>query len=68
MARAYSIDLRRKVMSFIAGGSSKREAARVFGIGEDTIYRWARREKAGDIAPKKRIFLPKKMNCQKLKG
>ena len=38
MGRAYSLDLRQKVMSFISQGGRKREAARVFGIGEDTIY------------------------------
>jgi len=47
MARAYSLDLRKKVMSFITSGGGKREASKIFGIGEDTIYRWMRREKAG---------------------
>ncbi len=66
MARAYSLDLRRKVMSFITSGGRKREAARVFGVGEDTIYRWMRREKAGDLSPKKRTDFPQKMETQKL--
>ena len=61
MGRAYSLDLRQKVMSFISQGGRKREAARVFGIGEDTIYRWIRRDKSGDLAAKKRIDFPTKV-------
>ena len=67
MARSYSVDLREKVISYIMGGSSKREAARMFNIGEDTIYRWLRLHKAGDLRPKKRISYPRKMDEEKLK-
>jgi len=38
MARAYSLDLRKKVINFIAQGGEKREAGKVFNIGEDTIF------------------------------
>lgn len=62
MARAYSLDLRKKVMSYIAQGGSKREAAKLFEIGEDTIYRWARRQKTGDLSPKKRTHFPQKVS------
>ena len=67
MARAYSEDLREKVISYIMSGGSKREAARTFNIGEDTIYRWMRRHKAGDIRPKIRTDYPRKIDEQKLK-
>lgn len=66
MARAYSLDLRNKVMDFILQGGAKREASRIFGIGEDSVYRWIRRYNAGDLRPKKRVFLPKKVNVDKL--
>lgn len=66
MAKAYSIDLRNKVILFIASGSSKREASRVFNIGEDTIYRWLRRAKNGNLAPKKREDFPRKMDPEQL--
>ena len=67
MAKAYSEDLRQRVISHIMSGSSKREAARIFNIGEDTIYRWLRLHKAGDIKAKKRTIFPQKMNEEKLK-
>lgn len=35
MAKAYSIDLKEKVISFVSQGGGKREAARIFDIGED---------------------------------
>ena len=50
MARAYSEDLREKVISYIMSGGNKREAARVFKIGEDTVYRWLRLQKAEDLS------------------
>ena len=60
MARAYSLDLREKVLSFVARGGNKRKAAQVFNIGEDTIYRWLRLKRTGDIRAKKRTqFFPK---------
>ena len=61
MAKAYSLDLRDKVISFISQGESKRQSSKVFGIGEDTIYRWLRRHKAGTLAPKKRTHFPQKV-------
>ena len=53
MARAFSLELRQKVVDFILQGGTKQEAAEVFGLGEDSIYRWMRRYKAGDLKPKK---------------
>ena len=62
MAKAYSLDLRKKVISFVSKGGSKREAARIFNLGEDTIYRWIRRAKAGSLAPKKRTDFKTKVS------
>jgi len=54
MSKAYLLYLRAKVISFINQGKSKREAGKVLNIGEDTIYRWIRRDKEGSLSPKKR--------------
>ena len=35
-----SSDLRKRVINFIKAGGSKRDAARRFGVGEASIYRW----------------------------
>lgn len=67
MAKAYSLDLRKKVISFITHGGSKRDAAKFFNIGEDTVYRWIRLKKSGDLSPKKRTSLPKKVVIETLR-
>lgn len=67
MARAYSEDLRGKVISYITSGGSKREAAKVFNIGEATVYNWLRLYKAGSLKPKKRTDYPRKVDEQELR-
>ena len=52
MARAYSLDLRRRVVEAIDGGLSSREAARRFAIGIATAGSWHRLwRKTGDVRP-----------------
>jgi transposase len=54
MARAYSVDLRRRVLRFIARGGSKAEAARVFAVHRATVYHWLSQvADRGDLKPKK---------------
>lgn len=67
MARAYSEDLREKVISRIMSGCSKREAAKVFNIGEATVYNWLKLHKEGSLKPKKRTDYPRKVDEQKLR-
>lgn len=43
MARAYSLDLRERVVSAVAGGSSCREAARVFKVSAASVVKWWQR-------------------------
>lgn len=43
MSRAYSDDLRDRVLKAVAAGASARGAAARFGIGAATAVRWARR-------------------------
>jgi transposase len=43
MARAYSLDLRERVVGAIEGGLSRREAAEVFGVSPSTAVKWMRR-------------------------
>ena len=67
MARAYTEDLRKKVISHIMSGCSKREAARIFNIGEATVYNWLRLYKTGSLKPKKRTDYPRKVDEKKLR-
>jgi len=66
MAKAYSIDLRRAVISFIESGGSKRDASKLFGVGESAIYSWLRRQKMGDLGAKKRTDFPRKIDPEAL--
>jgi len=52
MARAYSLDLRKRVIEAIRGGLSTREAARRFAIGISTAGSWYRSWRAtGSLEP-----------------
>ena len=37
---AYSLDLRKRVLDFIATGGSKTEASRRFSVARSTLYKW----------------------------
>jgi transposase len=48
--KAYSKDLRIKVLDAVDGGIPRTEVARVFGISMSPIKRWLRRRrKSGDV-------------------
>ena len=54
MARALSVDLRRRVVSAIASGLSCRAAAERFGVSASSAIRWrALDRREGDIAPRR---------------
>lgn len=55
MGRAYSIDLRERVVAAVEdGGLSCRRAAAQFGVGVSTAIRWVERlRKTGSVAPGK---------------
>ena len=46
MTRPYSQDLRDRVVRFVAGGATSREAATRYGVGVATVVRWAQRYRA----------------------
>ena len=48
MARAYSQDLRDRVVEAGMGGLSARQAAERFGVGVSTAIAWIRRARAGE--------------------
>jgi transposase-like protein len=52
--RAYSLDLRRKVVEAVLRGMPKAEAARTFGIGISTVKRYVgKAHKGEDLAPRR---------------
>lgn len=55
MAKALSLDLRRRVVDAVEEGSSCRAAAARFGVGVSSAIRWVKRlRERGDLAPDKR--------------
>jgi transposase len=46
--RAYSEDLRRKIVNAIGRGMPKAEAARTFGVGISTVKRYATKARRGE--------------------
>ena len=40
MARAYSLDLRERVVAAVVGGQSRRSAARAFGVSVASVVKW----------------------------
>jgi len=51
--KAYTLDLRERVVKFVKSGGSKAEAARRFAVGRRTVYRYLAADQAGTLAPKK---------------
>ena len=53
MPKAYSPDLRKRVLEAVAAGATRREAAARFHVGMDSITRWRALERErGDARPK----------------
>ena len=50
--KAYSLDLRQRIVAFVQSGGGKTEAARRFGVGRDTVYRFLKAGAANTLAPK----------------
>jgi len=59
--KAYSEDLRRKMVDSLNRGMPKNEAARLFGVSLSSVKRFARIDRGGDsLAPKKPPGRPRK--------
>ncbi len=68
MARAYSLDLRERVLKYLAGNNDKREASHLFQVGLATIYRWLTQKKErGHVQPLRRKYAYKKVADELLK-
>ena len=55
MARAYSLDLRERVIAAVRSGQSRRKAAETFGVEPSTVVKWWLRYRAtGEVAARPR--------------
>jgi transposase len=64
--KAYSLDLRQRVVRFIESGGTKAEAARRFKVGRRTVYRYLSAAGSGKLAPKTSWGSWRKLDPQKL--
>ncbi len=54
LMRAYSVDLRKKIVDAIRRGSPKAEVARIFGVGISSVKRYMKMaQEEGSLDPKK---------------
>lgn len=53
MARAYSQDLRERVIRTALGGVSVRQAAARYGVGVSTAILWVRRARSGEVTARR---------------
>jgi transposase len=61
--KAYSIDLRRKIVDAIERGAPKAQAARTFGVGISTVKRYATKAQRGEpLEPGKAPGKPPKID------
>src|SRR5215210_2666857 len=61
--KAYSEDLRQKIVDALKRGTTKNEAASLFGVSLSSVKRFARMERQGDsLAPRKPPGRPPKGN------
>jgi transposase len=52
----YSLDLRKKVISYLESGKTQKSASEIFDLNESTVSRWwLRYKKEKHYAPRKRI-------------
>lgn len=59
--KAYSEDLRQKIVDALGRGTTKSEAARLFGVSRSSVKRFARMEREGSsLAPRKPPGRPRK--------
>ena len=67
MSKAYSIDLRERVLEHLEKGTRK-EASALFQVGIATVYRWIKQKKEkGHVRPKKKKYAYKKLDDRNLK-
>ncbi len=68
MAKAYSLDLRERVLKYLEKSDKKKEASLLFHVGIATIYRWIRQKREiGHVIPIRRKYAYKKLDDQRLK-
>ena len=64
--KAYSLDLRQRIVAYVQNGGKKTETARRFNVGRDTVYRYLNADAANTLAPKTSWGHWRKLDPQRL--
>lgn len=65
--KAYGVELRKRVVSFVEEGGSKLEAARRFKVARQTVYTYLAMSKDGSLEPKKSWGSWRKLDPERLR-
>ena len=63
---AYTVEFKKRVISYLEAGHSQRDASSRFGIGRATVYNWWKRHKRKDIPITHPPYRHKKIDPMKL--
>jgi transposase len=66
--KAYGLDLRERIVSFIKTGGSKVEAAKRFGVARKTVYNYLTLVQSGALSPKESWGSWKKFSPTKVRA
>lgn len=65
----YTYDFRKRVISYVQSGHTKKETCSLFGIETDTLHRWEKQlEKEGHLNRKPRARRPRKLPLDPLEA
>lgn len=68
LGKAYSVDLRERVLKFLEKNDDKKVASSLFEVGIASIYRWIRQKNTrGNLEPLRREYAYKKIDYELLK-
>jgi transposase len=64
--KAYSVDLRKRIVAFVTEGGTRAAACRRFKVSKWTVYRYLAADREGNLAPKRRLGRAKTFADDKL--
>jgi len=69
LVRAYSLDLRERVVAFLEKGNDTKSASETFDVSQCTVQRWLKQKtEKGILKPIQREFAYRKIDYEKLKS
>ena len=64
--KAYSLDLRERIIRYVQNGGTPKDAARHFNVGRSTVFRYLKADREGALRPKTSWGRWRKLDPEKL--